>query len=87
MVNRATTSVRVISLERSVERRQAFKQMAGSTELDWAFFPAHTDITEPLQYDDRVAARRFGRSLSPAEIGCYASHFKVWEWLANSDYD
>ena len=83
----AATSIRVISLARSVDRRQAFMQMAGSTTLDWAFFPACTGITEPLRYDDRVAVRRCGRPLSPAEIGCYASHFKIWEWLANSDYD
>jgi glycosyl transferase family 25 len=61
--------------------------MAGGTKLDWAFFPAHTCTTEPLRYDDRFAIRRWGRSLSPSEIGCYASHFKLWEWLANSDYD
>jgi len=83
----AATSIRVISLARSVDRRQAFMQMAGSTTLDWAFFPACTGITEPLRYDDRVAVRRCGRPLSPAEIGCYTSHFKIWEWLANSDYD
>ena len=87
MAHKATTSIRVINLDRSVDRRQAFMQMAGGTELDWAFFPACTGITEPLRYDDRVAARRWGRPLSPAEIGCYSSHFKVWEWLANSDYD
>jgi glycosyl transferase, family 25 len=87
MVPEATTSIRVINLDRSVDRRQAFMQMAGGTRLDWAFFPARTGITEPLQYDDRVAVRRWGRSLSSAEIGCYSSHFKVWEWLANSDYD
>jgi glycosyl transferase family 25 len=87
MADKATTSIRVISLDRSVDRRRAFLQMAGGTKLDWEFFPAHTGITEPLQYDDRVAARRWGRPLSLAEIGCYASHFKVWEWLANSDYD
>ena len=87
MAPEGTTSIKVISLERSVDRRQAFTQMAGGTELDWAFFPARTGITEPLQYDDRVAVRRWGRALSSAEIGCYSSHFKVWEWLANSDYD
>ena len=87
MAREATTSIKVISLGRSVDRRQAFMQMAGGTKLDWAFFPAHNGITEPLQYDDRVAARRFGRPLSPTEMGCYSSHFKVWEWLANSDYD
>jgi glycosyl transferase family 25 len=87
MAPEGTTSIKVISLDRSVDRRQAFTQMAGGTELDWAFFPARTGISEPLQYDDRYAVRRCGRPLSPAEIGCYASHFKVWEWLANSYYD
>jgi glycosyl transferase, family 25 len=87
MAHKAATSIRVINLDRSVDRRQAFSEMAGGTRLDWAFFPAYTGITEPLRYDDRVAARRFGRPLSPAEIGTYASHFKLWEWLANSDYD
>ena len=77
----------MISLAKSIDRRQLFIQMASDTKLDWAFFPAHTGIMEPLQYDDRVAARRWGRPLSSAEIGCYASHFKLWEWLANSDYD
>jgi glycosyl transferase family 25 len=87
MTHKANTSIRVINLDRSVDRRQAFLQIAGDTKLDWAFFPAHTGITESLQYDDRVATRCCGRPLSPAEIGCYASHFKLWEWLAISDYD
>jgi GR25 family glycosyltransferase involved in LPS biosynthesis len=61
--------------------------MAGGTNLDWAFSPAYTSSTEPLRYDDRVATRRCGRPLSPSEIGCCASHFKLWEWLANTDHD
>jgi glycosyl transferase, family 25 len=87
MTYKATTSIRVINLETSVKRRQALMQMADGTKLDWGFFPAYTGKTEPLQYDDRVAVRRCGRALSPAEIGCYASHFKLWEWLSNSDFD
>jgi glycosyl transferase family 25 len=61
--------------------------MAGITKLDWEFFPAHTRPTEPLQYDNRAAVRRCGRPLSPAEIGCYASHFKLWQWVSDSDLD
>jgi glycosyl transferase family 25 len=87
MAHKPTTAIRVINLDRSVDRRQSFIQMAAGTKQDWAFFPAHTGTTEPLRYDGRVATRRCGRPLSPSEIGCYASHFKVWEWLANSDYD
>jgi len=83
----ARTAIRVISLETSVSRRQAFTQMVGEEKVDWAFFPAHTSKTDPLQYDERAAVRRCGRRLSPLEIGCYASHFKLWEWLSNSDLD
>jgi glycosyl transferase, family 25 len=87
VVENAITSIRVINLDKSVDRRLAFMEMAGRTKLDWAFFPAYTSLTEPLQYDDRIASRRCGRSLSPSEIGTYASHFKIWEWLANSKYE
>jgi glycosyl transferase family 25 len=81
------TSIKVISLDTSVDRRRAFTQMTGGLNLDWGFSPAHSAITEPLQYNDRAAVRRSGRPLSPAEIGCYASHFKLWEWLSNSNFD
>ena len=82
-----TTAIRVINMADSVSRREAFTKLANGTKLDWAFFPAHTGLAEPLRYDERIATRRCGRSLSPSEIGCYASHFKLWEWLATSDYD
>jgi glycosyl transferase, family 25 len=81
------TAIRVISLDTSVDRRRAFIQMAHGTKLDWEFFPAYRGTTEPLQYHERIAVRHCGRSLSAAEIGCYASHFKLWEWLSNSEFD
>lgn len=87
MDHNTRTAIRVINLETSVGRRDAFTQMVGSTKLDWEFFPAHTGKTEPLQYDNRAAVRRCGRPLSPPEIGCYASHFKLWQWLSDSDLD
>ena len=85
--NQPRTSIKVISLDTSVDRRRAFTRMTCGINLDWAFFPAHTAITEPLRYDDRAAVRRCGRPLSPTEIGCYASHFKLWEWLSISNFD
>jgi glycosyl transferase, family 25 len=81
------TAIKVISLDTSVDRRRAFTRTTGGINLDWGFFPAHAAIMEPLQYDDRAAVRRSGRPLSPTEIGCYASHFKLWEWLSNSNFD
>jgi glycosyl transferase, family 25 len=83
----ATTAIRVINLPGSADRRAAFTEIARSTKLDWSFFPACTGLVEPLRYDARTATRRCGRPLSPTEIACYASHFKIWERLAVSDCD
>ena len=87
VVEQPRTPIKVISLDTSIDRRQAFTGMIGGINLDWGFFPAHTAITEPLQYHHRAAVRRSGRPLSPPEIGCYTSHFKLWEWLSNSNFD
>jgi glycosyl transferase, family 25 len=84
---RPITAIKVISLTSSADRREAFAKQASDNRLDWSFFPACTGLAEPLKYDERAAIRRCGRLLSPSEIGCYASHFKLWEWLATSDCD
>lgn len=82
-----STAIRVINLATSHGRRESFAALAKGNGLDWEFFPACVGPTKPVEYDARAATRRCGRPLSPSEIGCYASHFKIWEWLANSDYD
>jgi glycosyl transferase, family 25 len=81
------TAIKVINLPHSAERRETFTQLARATSLHWDFFPACTGPTPPLHYNDRAAVRRFGRALSNGELGCYASHFKLWDWLAASDYE
>ena len=82
----ASTAIKVISLKNSLQRREEFAAQAPNN-IDWSFFDAHTGPAAPLVYDAKESRRRFGRDLSPAEIGCYTSHFKCWEWLANSTYD
>lgn len=81
------TAIRVISLEDSTFRRSEFSKQACCFNLNWSFFSAHQSIVSPLTYEDRDAIRRCGRALFPPEIGAYVSHFKCWEWLANSEYD
>ncbi len=34
------------------------------------------------QYDDAACLRQFGKSLSPQEIGCFASHYQLWRQCA-----
>jgi glycosyl transferase, family 25 len=81
------TAIRVISLEDSTARRVEFARQACEFSIDWSFFSAHRGIVSPLRYKDREAIRKCGRALFAAEIGAYVSHFKCWEWLANSEYN
>ena len=81
------TAIRVISLEDSIHRRAEFSRQVAGFDLDWSFFAAYKGIASPLGYNHRDAIRHCGRALFPPEIGCYVSHFKCWEWLANSRYD
>jgi glycosyl transferase, family 25 len=81
------TAIRVISLEDSIDRRAEFVKNVSDIDLDWSFFSGYKGIVSPLVYNEREAVRRSGRALFPPEIGAYVSHFKCWEWLANSEYD
>jgi glycosyl transferase family 25 len=81
------TAIRVVSLAESTDRRAEFAGHVSGFDLDWSFFSAHKYRVAPLGYNDRAAIRRCGRALIQQEIGAYVSHFKCWEWLANSQYD
>lgn len=80
MSNIPRTSVFVISLSTATKRRQRFTKSAVTT-LRWEFFDASTGLDATLRYDARSALRRGGRSLSQAELGCYSSHYRLWQAL------
>lgn len=84
MTTRVKTSVQVISMVTAQRRRQQFSATAENAEIDWEFFSALRLPAEPLAYDEGLAVRRFGRPLKPGEIGCYASHFAVWQAFLDS---
>jgi glycosyl transferase, family 25 len=81
-----STTVKIISLANS-RRREEFSRAAAEATLPWSFFDGFTKIAEPLQYSSENAARYFGRPLTPGEIGCYTSHFKLWEDFLHSSVD
>lgn len=66
-------------------RRQQFAAGASAAGVDWSFFSALRAPQAPLVYDEALALRRFGRPLKPGEIGCYASHYAVWQAFLGSD--
>ncbi len=80
-----TTLVRVISLPTAVQRRQQFVAGAQGVALEWAFFDALTEPRAPLVHEPRAALVRAGRALRPGELGCYASHYAVWQEFLSTD--
>ena len=77
----------VISLVRDTERREAMKkELAG---LDFQFFDAvdGRELDEP-KYRHRMQADWWrvmrGRRMSPGMIGCFLSHYAVWERMVES---
>jgi glycosyl transferase family 25 len=77
--------VKVISMVSSNHRRAVFAEESRGTALAWGFFDALRQPELPLSYNENLAVSRFGRTLKPGEIGCYASHFAVWGLFLASD--
>ncbi len=78
----------VINLKRSPERRDRIAEQLDKMELQYTFFDA-VDGTEehPLfaHYNPAFAKKRYGRELALGELGCFASHFSLWQHCADGD--
>jgi glycosyl transferase family 25 len=79
------TMIRVLSLATDDERRASFSARAAGSKVSWSFYDAKTALIAPLRYNEQQAIIRRGRSLSPAEIACYSSHYSLWGELLDSD--
>lgn len=77
-----TILVRVISLERSTDRRERVQRELKNFSLEWAFLNAVDGFALkalPKSYDQVKVRRLQGHDLTPGEIGCYLSHLSAWE--------
>jgi glycosyl transferase family 25 len=80
--------VRVISLERSTDRRERVRHELDNFFLDWQFLDAVDGFALkvlPQSYDQPKVKRLQGYELTPGEIGCYQSHMKAWEKCVEQD--
>lgn len=75
------TSIRVVSMAGAAERRKTFSDGASRTTAPWSFFDAATELPRSLSYSDDEAQHVHGRVLGKGELGCYASHYLLWEEL------
>lgn len=81
-----STKVVVISMPGAIERRSEFLRHAAKTDLQWCFFDALEEPIPPLKHDINLTRIHTGRSLRKGEVGCYSSHFQVWnEFVASGE--
>lgn len=77
--------VRVISMTTAVARRETMAAHLDALGLDWAFFDACTGGPENAPpYDEALAKRRRGRTLARGELGCFQSHYALWQQMIAS---
>lgn len=73
----------IVSLLRATQRREKISQFMADQQLNFEFFDAvdgiqgHTLFDK--YYDEKKRIAMKGRALSPGELGCFASHYLLWE--------
>ena len=79
----------VINLDTSVERRENISRQLNALKLSFHIFPAVNGRKEqhPLfkHYDEQLSQRYRGKSLSRGQLGCYASHYLLWQQCVESN--
>lgn len=74
-----TAPILVVSMENAAARRTAFAERARGVSIPWRFFDAKQALADGLTYDADAVGRNKGRQLTDGEIGCYSSHFSIWQ--------
>lgn len=76
----------VISVSSADTRRRFMKEQLDALGIQFEFFDAVYGREEPehplfSKYDDQERLRRRGpgTSMTPAQLGCYASHYLLWQ--------
>lgn len=77
----------VVSLVSSLSRRKNITTQMAEQSLQFEFFDAINGKNEHHPffdlYSDPKRIRRKGYSLNPSELGCFASHYLLWEKCVN----
>ncbi|ENM3814249.1 glycosyltransferase family 25 protein [Vibrio cincinnatiensis] len=83
-------NIYVINLERSIERRNLISEQLKNLELDFYIFKAidgKGELPHPLfnKYNEIRSISRRGKVMNLGQLGCYASHYLLWELCINSN--
>lgn len=81
--------IHVINLARSDARRQAMREQLEALGLSYQFFPAVDakagDHLRFPNYATNYSLQAWRRPLAPGEVGCFASHYLLWQLCAESN--
>ncbi|MDR9424093.1 MAG: glycosyltransferase family 25 protein [Marinobacter sp.] len=73
----------VVSLKSALERRNHIQQQFDTIGVPFRFFDAVDGRVDqhPVfeQYDEKKGLRRKGYSLTAGELGCFTSHYSLWQ--------
>jgi glycosyl transferase, family 25 len=75
----------IISLMESKDRRKYIAEQFSGTERAFRFFDAERFKEYPPTYDAVTRWKVHGNHLNLSEVGCYDSHYRIWEQLVQSD--
>jgi glycosyl transferase, family 25 len=79
------TRIFVISMRNATVRRQTFAADDELGTVDWSFYDAQETLHPDLHYDENHAIITKGRPLTVGEIGCYSSHYALWQKLIGDE--
>ena len=91
MLNNSSLPVFVVSLARATERREAITQHLNSLNISHEIVNAvdgkNSDLSE---YEDRLrhigeCEKRMGAMFDRGSIGCYLSHYQMWERIVHKN--
>lgn len=79
----------VISLVRAAERRADITARLQNSGLAFEMVDAFDGRAGLGEYEHQIrhdiARRNYGRKLQPGQLGCYISHYQLWQRIANMD--
>lgn len=73
----------VISLKRSVDRRELIQKHLDALDISFEFFDAIDGSVENFLYSEHarpsITKKRKGYTLKTSEVACFASHYALWK--------
>ncbi len=73
----------VLTLRQSTDRQTRIKRLLDDANIPFEFFwgvdGRKDDDPSFSMYDESIRLRTKGHPMSPGQLGCFASHYKLWE--------